>query len=158
MNIVEKRKETGRLRVKWMPEGESKTQQHFKKKCDVNSILARYAKTGVLDHVRQVQGAYGDYSSVASYQEALEKVFSAEQAFNALPAQIRKRFNNSPVELLKFVSEEKNRDEAISLGLVEDKNVQGVPKGTPAPGGQAETPPSQPSPAVGTPKAPNAAS
>jgi phage internal scaffolding protein len=143
MKVIDKRP-NGTLRVKWMPEGESKTQQNFKKTCDVNAILARYSKTGVLDHVRSVQGSYGDFSNVGGYQEALMRVQAAQQAFDALPAKIRKRFDNNPEELLAFVSDRKNMKEAVSLGLIEMVEDKGAPVGEPAPSGAGGEPPSQP--------------
>ena len=37
----------------------------------------------------------------------------------ALDANVRKRFHNDPAELIDFVSDEKNRDEAVRLGLLQ---------------------------------------
>ena len=45
-------------------------------------------------------------------------VMAADDAFMALPANIRERFNNDPAELVDFVSDDRNRSEAIDLGLV----------------------------------------
>lgn len=41
----------------------------------------------------------------------------AQEQFAALSSKIRKRFNNDPVELLKFVSDAKNLEEMYELGL-----------------------------------------
>jgi phage internal scaffolding protein len=43
---------------------------------------------------------------------------AAEDEFDALPAQIRARFENEPANLIDFLSNEQNRDEAEKLGLV----------------------------------------
>jgi hypothetical protein len=39
--------------------------------------------------------------------------------FEDLPAEVRFRFDNKPAELLKFMSDPANADEAIDLGLFE---------------------------------------
>lgn len=35
-----------------------------------------------------------------------------------LPAKVRSRFENDPQKFLEFCSDPKNRDEAVSLGLI----------------------------------------
>lgn len=97
------------------------TAQEFKDECDINKIVAKYDKTGVLTHVNALQASFGDFSGVPTYQEALTLVTEAQAAFMELPAEIRKRFDNDPAQLLAFVGDEKNRDEAIRIGLIEDK-------------------------------------
>lgn len=57
----------------------SKTRQADKQSCDVNHILARYAKDGVLTHVQSSPGLYLDVASIGSadYHTALNTVISA---------------------------------------------------------------------------------
>lgn len=98
--------------------GESLTQQQFKEECDINKILERALRTGVLP---VVPGAiYGDFTDVASYQDAHDALIRANEAFMSLPARIRDRFDNDPARLLEFLSDEANREEAVKLGLVEE--------------------------------------
>lgn len=108
------------------PKG-TRTKQSFQAECDINNIMAKYAKTGVLEHTRNVQGAYGDFSDVPDFQEARNRLIAAEQAFMALPAAVRKRFDNDPEQLVAFIADDKNYDEALKLGLVQK------PKGAEAP-------------------------
>lgn len=93
--------------------------QSFKDECDINTIMSKYEKTGLIEHVQKVQGSYGDFTSVQDYQLSLNQVIAAQEAFEALPAKIRERFANDPSHLMAFLQEEKNLDEAIRLGLVE---------------------------------------
>lgn len=93
-------------------------QQSFKDECDINRIMARYKKTGVIDHVRATQGAYGDFTSVEDYHTSLNNLQAAQSAFMALPAHIRARFDNDPAQLLGFLDDDKNFNEAVSLGLI----------------------------------------
>lgn len=88
------------------------------KDCDVNVIVARFMKTGVLPGVNK-QALYGDFSDVGSYQEACNIVLHAQQQFESLSADVRKRFGNDPAEFLAFCSDPQNKPEMIKLGLVE---------------------------------------
>jgi len=100
---------------------ETRTKQSFKAECDINNIMAKYAKTGILEHARNVQGAYGDFSDVPDFQEARNRLIAAEQAFMALPAKIRKEFDNEPANLVAFIDNDDNYDEAVKLGLIPPK-------------------------------------
>lgn len=108
----------GRRRVTTPVGARSRTHQSFKDECDVNNIMARYAKTGVLDHVRRSAPVYGDFVEVADYHTALNVMIEAQDMFDALPAKVRRRFNNDPAELMEFVHDPENSDEAHKLGLL----------------------------------------
>lgn len=99
------------------PVGESLTKQEFKKQCDINTILAKYQKTGQLPDLIKSDPRYGDFSEVGSYQEALDTVILARQQFDALSSKLRSRFGNDPSEFLAFVNDPKNAEEMVSLGL-----------------------------------------
>lgn len=114
--IVEKIGE--RVRIKSINQEPSLTQQQFKDQCDINNIIKRYRLTGEITHVSKKKGHYGDYSEVPDYQTAMEIVIKADTAFNELPASLRKRFGNSPAELLSFISDPANQEEAAKLGLL----------------------------------------
>ena len=97
----------------------SRTCQEFKDECDVNNILRNYVSTGVLTHVSDKEPVFGDFSEVPSdYGEALALIQRSREQFEALPSEVRERFDNQPVNLIKFLQDEKNKDEAIKLGLV----------------------------------------
>lgn len=113
------------------------TQQHFQEETDINSIMHKFAKTGLVDHVNSIQGAYGDFTTVQDYQLHLDQVMAAQEAFMALPAAMRRRFDNDPSHLLAFLSDPANRDEAVALGLVE-------PPPAPQPKGDQAKPESRP--------------
>ena len=50
----------------------------------------------------------------------MNQIIAAQEAFNSLPSDIRKKFDNDPAEFLEFVSDEKNNDEMIQMGLKEE--------------------------------------
>lgn len=119
--------------------------QAFKDECDINTIMAKYARTGVYEHVQRVQGSYGDFTSVQDYQLTLNQVIEAQQAFDQLPAKIRARFHNDPSHLMSFLDDKDNYDEAVRLGLVEPKepatsSSTPQPKGPLGPSGEGGTP------------------
>ena len=103
----------------------SLTQQQFKDECDINRIMDRYLKTGVLSDPLDRRGTpkYGDYAEIGDYMEHMNKVVEANEMFESLPAYIRKRFNNNPADLIEFVMDANNRAEAELLGLVEKTEV-----------------------------------
>lgn len=108
-----------RYRYTTDPVGESLTLQSMAAACDINNIMAKYARTGLIDHVKAVQGTYGDFSSVSDYQSAVMAVQSANEAFSNLPAKVRDAFSNDPHSLMSFLLDSNNRDKAIELGLID---------------------------------------
>lgn len=121
--------------------------QAFKDECDINTIMSKYQKTGLIEHVQKVQGSYGDFTSVQDYQLSLNQVIEAQEAFEHLPAKIRARFQNDPSHLMSFLEDAANRDEAIALGLVE-------PSSPPQPEAPAARPEGAEPPTPTTPAAP----
>lgn len=102
----------------------SRTQQQFKEECDVNNILRNYVNTGVLNHVSSVPPEFGDFSEVPSdYGEALALIEKSNEEFMKFPSEVRERFDNKPVNLINFLQDEKNRDEAIKLGLIKQPEM-----------------------------------
>ena len=97
----------------------SLTQQHFKDECDINNIMRRYRETGLFPDPLSAKPLFGDFSSCFDFMEAQNTVARANEAFAALPSEIRKRFANDPAQLLAFMEDERNMDEAVKLGLVE---------------------------------------
>jgi len=76
---------------------------------------------------------YGDVSNVPDYLTAVSVVQRADEMFRALPSVLRSRFDNSPAQYLKFVSDPKNRDEAIALGMCKADAVPSPAPGSPGP-------------------------
>lgn len=122
-------------------ESPSLTKQSFKDECDVNQILRRWRRSGELTHLEERSPTYGDFSNATDYLTATLAVQAAQADFDALSARIRKRMNNDPAELLEFVADPKNREEAIELGLIEKPASEPPPAETPA------DPPPEPPPA-----------
>lgn len=97
---------------------ESVTQQQFKDECDINEIVRRFGLTGEMpDDFRAPVS--GDFTGVSDFQSAMQAVRAAQEAFNSLPAEVRAEFSNDPQRMMDFLSNEKNRERALELGLVQ---------------------------------------
>lgn len=107
-------------------ESDSLCQQHFRDECDVNKIVDRYVRTGVLEHLADVPPHYGDVSEIPTdLISAYAAVDRAEAAFMDLPSGLRKELDNDPSRLGAWLSDEANRDTAVKYGLL--NRVQPVP-------------------------------
>jgi len=98
-------------------EDASLAQQHFKDECDINNILRQFNITGLLPEA-PLSPRYGDFTGIGDYHTALNQVIAAEDEFMSLPATLRARFDNDPAQLIEFLDNQENKDEAIKLGLV----------------------------------------
>lgn len=98
--------------------GDSMAKQSFRDECNINNIMKKFERTGMIDHVRSVEGSYGDFTDApVDYQTAVNIVIAADNMFSSVPAKVRARFNNDPGEFLKFVEDPANIEECRSLGL-----------------------------------------
>jgi phage internal scaffolding protein len=100
----------------------SLAQQHMKDECDINVLVERFGVTGKFP-VAPIEPSYGDFSGVGDYHTALNKIKAADEAFMALPAKLRAKFDHDPNALLNYLQNEENRDEAIQIGLIDGKPV-----------------------------------
>lgn len=98
----------------------SLTDQQFEAETNVNNIMKKHM--GSMDSAYQHSlktGVYADLTNITDYQSMLETVRHAQEAFDTLPAQTRFKFENDPAKLISFLSDPKNKDEALSLGLIQ---------------------------------------
>lgn len=103
--------------------GVSRTKESEKESCDINKIIAKYRKTGVVTHRKEYGGRYGDFSSVTDFHTAQNVVLAAQEMFMTLPSHIRKKFRNDPGEFLAFVDDPANVEEMIEMGLAVRKEA-----------------------------------
>jgi len=97
--------------------GEGRTHQSFKDESNINLIMAKYAKTGLLDHLNTHQGDYGNFIGYEDYHTSMNQIREAEAAFSTIPSKIRERFGNDPGQFLTFVQNPDNVDEMVEMGL-----------------------------------------
>jgi len=92
------------------------TRQEFERECNINNIMSKYQKTGVVDHITKHSPMYGDYDPI-DFQTALNTIKEGEAMFAELPSQARKYFSNDPAEFMAFVQDPENIDKLVELGL-----------------------------------------
>lgn len=103
----------------------SLTWQDSRDECDINVIVERFGLTAAQaptwDDV--------DVTNAPDLAQALQSFRESEELFLQLPARTRSMFDHSPVNLLTFLHDSGNRDEAIRLGLISAP----VPEPSPVP-------------------------
>lgn len=117
MNILVGTRSNGSKRVATVFEKASRTKRSFRNECDINLIMAKYERSGLIEHAKAYPGSYGDFTAIQDYDESLRQVMAAQESFNALPSRIRSRFENDPGQFVAFVSDPANLDEMRSMGL-----------------------------------------
>lgn len=98
-------------------EDESLAQQHLRDETDINFMLERFGATGVIAR-NDYTPMFGDFTEITDFRSALHAVMDAEESFMTLPAKTRERFGNDPQQLMDFVFDVNNKDEAMALGLL----------------------------------------
>lgn len=125
----------------------SRTKQASKDACDINAIMRRYHRTGMVDHLSGRTPIYGDFSEVGDYLDSMERVRAAQDAFDALPSAIRDACGNDPAELLDMATNPARAEEFEALGLEAGlviREPEAGPKPEPeVPPSEAETPPGE---------------
>ncbi len=127
------------------------TKQSFADECNVNNIMKRFERTGILDHLNTHRGDYANYVGVEDYKTSLDRIHAANDAFMTIPAAVRAKFDNDAGKFVAFAENPDNLDEMVSLGLANRPPVGDapgdviIPPGTPVP----PLPPEAPAPATG---------
>lgn len=128
-----------KLIVKTDVSGQDRTKQAFKAECDINQIMARYQKTGVLDFAAKHEPQYADCTG-ADFQRGMEIIANAKSMFEDMPSRLRLRFENDPAKFLDFVQNPENREEARELGLLKPEPKPATPLQAPSPDVQPDAP------------------
>lgn len=104
--------------------------------CDIKNIVSRISPRqthGIIDN----PGIYGDFSHVGSFQEALDNLRATKDEFMRLDPKLRMRFANDPQNLVDFLDDPENHDEAEKLGLIV-REAKPTEKSTSVPAGSPE--------------------
>ena len=101
---------------------------------DINNIVNKFYKTGVIDYVSNNEPQFGDFTNI-NFEEIQNKVAQGNQLFESLPAHVRKEFNNNPAEFIEFIQVKGNIED------MRDGEIDGVEK---TPKSPPETQPVEP--------------
>ena len=114
------------VRVTFETEGESLTEQQFAEESQTINKIRKYDSQGFFDSINRNPAQYNDFTQVRDLADAIDQIENARDAFQTIPSDIRKKFNNSPSEFFDFASKESNYDELVKLGLATAKIVDQV--------------------------------
>jgi phage internal scaffolding protein len=103
-------------RVQSINELPSRTKQSDTEDCEINNIMAKYMRTGAIDHFTNHEAKYSDTTG-ADFETAMNIVANAQNMFADLPSKLRAKFKNDPRQFLDFVQNEENAQEMTELGL-----------------------------------------
>lgn len=121
----------------------SLVQEHYAEDADINNIVRLYGiKDGAVPPAAMDPKYFGDFSDGIDLMTAMNNVREAKERFEALPADIRKRFRHDPAELYDFVSNPDNAEESVRLGLLSKAApfVDNAKAGSEPPAPPAKTP------------------
>lgn len=111
------------------PFEESLTRQSEKDDADINVLLNRFVRTGLMPQDER-EPLFIDVSDVGDYRQIRDHINRSTDYFNTLDAKVRAKFNNDPAEFLDRLVDPANKQEFVDLGILEATDV--VPtKGTP---------------------------
>lgn len=106
----------------------SLTDQSQAKETDINYLMQRFKPDELAAYIaaraagkEEIIGH--DFSQEPDLQSAKNVVYVSQQAFLALPEEIRNQFRNH-VEFLKFIDNPANAEKMVKLGLLQRKQIE----------------------------------
>lgn len=130
--------------------GEGRTKKSFAGECNINHIIGKYRRTGVLEHVREAIPKFADVPMI-DYHQAQNLLVEAQYTFDQLPADMRKECDNDPGKFLQKLHSEDGREFLERYQLAAPKAAPSAPApkaGDPPSGapGASDPPPADPEP------------
>ena len=112
----------------------SLTDQSQKDDCDINEIVEKHKNAGVLNDLiargLAEPKVFDDLTDRPTFQEALHIVQNANDMFMALPAKIRREFDNDPAQFLAAYHDPAQAEYLRTLGVLPEI-VQAAPAAKP---------------------------
>lgn len=107
------------------PENSPHTRQEFKAEADINTIMARYMRTGELPQINVVAPQFLDVTGM-DFATHMAYIVEAQNLFDELPSEIRNRFQNDPGAFIDFCSDSNNRPELARMGLLSTEATKAI--------------------------------
>ncbi len=89
---------------------DGRTKQCHKDECDIDKIMTRFSVTGTISHLEKFEGVYADFSDF-DFHEQTNQLARGREIFDALPAELRREFGQSPAAFFEYVNNPENVDE-----------------------------------------------
>ncbi len=93
---------------------DGRTKQSFKNSTDINKILHKAQKTGVISHLAKHEAFYGEFEAF-DFTEAQNTLARADTMFAELPHEVRSEFEQSPQKFFDFVNDPENQGNLAEL-------------------------------------------
>ena len=113
---------TGTKRISISEFEKTRTKKQFAKECDINLIMKKFHKEGILTHLRKYGAQYGEATS-NDLLEAMDTLTRAQTMYEDLPSEVRKNFAG-PEEFVDFVSDPDNVEKLREWGLARTPEEQ----------------------------------
>jgi phage internal scaffolding protein len=94
----------------------TRTKSEFADEANINNIVKRCMNGGAMPTGSRTP-FFGDFSEVSDFTQAQTLIAEANAEFELLPSDVREKFGNNVSDLMDFLDDETNLDEAIKLGL-----------------------------------------
>lgn len=95
----------------------SMTEQCHKDEVKIQNIIHKHKTKGILTHVNEYKGTYGDFANAADFHQAQNVIAEAMSMFETVPATIRAVFDNDPARFLDFMQNQENIESIEEMGL-----------------------------------------
>lgn len=101
-----------------------RTEQSHKEEVNINNIVKRHG-IDLVQKTAMLQSADYQFDDIPGndFAEAMIKVTKAQQTFDSMPSQLRKKFNNSPAEFLDYIQDKNNIDSLVEMGLAQREQI-----------------------------------
>lgn len=93
---------------------DGRTKQSFKNAADINKILHKAQKSGVISHLAKHEAFYGEFEAF-DFTEAQNVLARAGTMFEELPSEIRSEFDQSPQKFFDFVNDPEHQGNLAEL-------------------------------------------
>ena len=112
--------------------GKTLTEQSHEKACNINSIMAKYQKTGLVTHINARQGQFIDATG-PDFERASMLVAEVHSEFNDLPSAVRDALDHDPQRYLELVQTDEGLEQLRAIldpdtvEVVKDESVPPEP-------------------------------
>lgn len=125
--------------------GEKKTKESESAACDINVIVDKWLKKGILP-LTTARPKYGDFSNAGDYLEACTRLQTAEAEFLRVPAKVRRACDHDLGKFVEKCQTQEGLEELLELGLDPTYAPASAGEGQVAGSGEGGTPEPPPDP------------